>query len=255
MDDATDAEDGDDRSGNGAASAGTDPFGRAIYDFHRDEQDAPLYQRDGPQVREHPIEEFYFGVAGGERVERLADRFEGPLVDLGAGTGRDALFFQERFETVAVEVSERLVRTMDERGVEQPRLGDMFALRDRFPRDRFRGVNAYGTQVGLAGSIAGLRQFLGDLAHVTTPDATAAIDGYDPERGDAGEMLGYRHDPTPGLATRVMSFEYEDERGPILQFRLFGPDRLREACPGTGWRIDDVRYGDGYHYLAVLERR
>jgi hypothetical protein len=39
----------------------TDPFGRAIHDFHRDEQDSPLIQRDGGWAREHPIEAFYFG--------------------------------------------------------------------------------------------------------------------------------------------------------------------------------------------------
>lgn len=236
------------------ATEATDPFGRAIHDFHRGEQDTPLYQRDGPRVREHPIGAFYFGEPGGERLERLAGRFEGPLVDLGAGAGRDALFFQERLETVAIEVSDHLVETMAERGVEDPRRGDMFALRESFDRDRFRAAHAYGTQVGLAGSMGGLRRFLGDLACVTTPDATAAIDCYDPDRGDAADMLGYRSDPTPGLASRVMTFEYGGERGPVLLFRLFAPDRLREACLGTGWRVDDVRYGDGYHYLATLEK-
>jgi len=232
-----------------------DPFGRALYDAHHGEQDAPLYQRDGGRVREHPVEAFYFGAPGGDRVERLADRFEGPLIDLGAGAGRDALFFQERFETVAIEVSDYLVGTMDERGVGDARRGDMFGLREQFPRDRFGAAHAYGTQACLAGSTGGLRRFLADLDYVTTPDATAAIDGYDPGRGDAADMLGYRADPTPGLATRVMSFEYEGERGPILQFRLFAPDRLREACVGTDWRVDRSRYGDGYHYVAVLEKR
>jgi hypothetical protein len=28
-------------------ASGVDPFGRALYDFHRGEQASPLYQRDG----------------------------------------------------------------------------------------------------------------------------------------------------------------------------------------------------------------
>lgn len=39
----------------------SDPFARAIHDFHQDEQDTPLVQRDGGETLEHPIERFYFG--------------------------------------------------------------------------------------------------------------------------------------------------------------------------------------------------
>ncbi|WP_128477963.1 methyltransferase domain-containing protein [Halorussus pelagicus] len=234
-----------------------DPFGRAVRDHHRGERDEPLAQRDGEQTREHPIEQFYFTeFAGeGENGRWLDARLDGPLLDLGAGAGRHALYFQERFETVAVEVSDDLVATMRERGVEDAREGDMFALREQFERDRFRSALAIGTQLGLAGSMDGLRRFLGDLAVVTTPDATAVVDCYDPARIETGELLGYRPDPTPGMAARVMTFEYEGELGETLLFRLFGPDRIREAAVGTGWSVEEVRYGDeGPHYRVALEK-
>ena len=235
----------------------SDPFGRAVRDFHRDEQDAPLVQRDGEESLEHPIERFYFSSfsADGDGGEWLASWVDGPLLDLGAGAGRHALYFQERFETVAIEVSDHLVETMRERGVADVRQGDMFALRESFDRDRFRSALVVGTQVGLAGSMQGLRSFLGDLAYVTTPDATAVVDCYDPDRDEAAELLGYRGDPTPGLAHRVMTFEYEGDVGDVLLFRLFSPDSLRAATVGTGWRVAEVRYGDeGPHYRAALEK-
>jgi hypothetical protein len=236
----------------------TDPFGRAIRDFHHDEQDAPLIQRDGEWARAHPIEAFYFGTFDPEsdRSEFLTSWIDGPLLDMGAGAGRDALHFQERCETVAIEVSDHLVRTMRERGVRDIRRGDMFALRESFGRDRFRSAFAWGTQVGLAGSMQGLEAFLDDLAFVTAPDGTAALDCYDPERLDGEAMLGYRADPTPGLAHRVMHFVYEGEVGPTLLFRLFGPDRLREAAADTDWEIAEIRYdaGDSSHYRAALTK-
>lgn len=55
-----------------------------------------------------------------------------------------------------------------------------------------------------------------------------------------------------------MFFEYESERNPILQLRLFSPDRLREAAVGTGWTVGEVVRGDdgdGYHYRAALKKR
>lgn len=236
----------------------SDAFGRAIRDFQRDEQDERLLQRDGEDSIDHPIEEFYFDDfdAESEYGEWLESWLGGPLLDLGAGAGRDALHFQDRFTVVAIEVSENLVETMRERGVEDARPGDMFRLREQFERDRFRSALAIGTQMCLAGSMQGLRRFLSDLAHVTTADATAVLHSYDPDADGIESTLGFRDDPTPGLAHRVMWFEYGDEVDEVLYFRLFGPDRLREAATATGWDVAAVRrpYGP-ISYRAALEKQ
>ena len=238
----------------------TDAFGRAVRDHHRGERTAPLRQGDGEVTRDHPIEAFYFDAFDPESDAGswLTSRVTGPLVDLGAGAGRHALRFQERFETVAVESSAALVETMRARGVADAREGDMFALRDAFERDRFASAIAIGTQIGLAGSMRGLSAFLGDLAFVTTPDATAVVDCYDPDHREAADRLGYREDPTPGLAHRVMWFAYGGETDPTLHFRLFSPDRLREAALGTGWELEAIDRdgtGAGPHYRAALRKR
>lgn len=235
-----------------------DAFGRAIRDWHRGEQDEPLLQRDGQVVIDHPIEAHYFGAfdAESEYGAWLESWLDGPLLDLGAGAGRDALHFQRSFETVAIEVSDHLVETMGARGVEDARRGDMFQLRDQFEPGRFQSALAIGTQMCLAGSMQGLRTFLADLAYVTSPDATAILHSYDPTADGIEEMLGFRDDPTPGLAHRVQWFEYEDEVDEVLYFRLFSPDRLREAAEATGWEVNEIRRPhDPVSYRAVLEKR
>ncbi|WP_123622423.1 class I SAM-dependent methyltransferase [Halorubrum sp. CSM-61] len=239
----------------------TDAFGRAIRDHHRGDRTRPLRQGDGEETHEHPIEAFYFtdfDPSEDSDREWLASRLRGPLVDLGAGAGRHALYFQEEFETVALEPSPALVETMRDRGVADAREGDMFALRESFERDRFGSALAIGTQIGLAGSVRGLTEFLGDLAFVTARDATAVVDCYDPDHPEAADLLGYREDPTPGLAHRVMWFAYDGETDPTLRFRLFSPDRLREAAIGTGWEIEAIDRegtGEGPHYRAALRKR
>mgnify|MGYP000035348542 CR=1 FL=1 len=235
----------------------SDPFGRAVRDHHRGERREPLLVRDGDQTDEHPIERYYFGEfdTTDEHGQWLESWLDGPLVDLGAGAGKHALYFQEKFETIAIEVSDALVETMKERGVEDAREGDMFALRDQFERDRFQSALTIGTQLCLAGSIDGLREFLADLAHVTAPDATAVVHSYDPIVDATEELLGYRADPTPGLAHRVMTFEYEGESSEILYFRLFSPERLREATVATPWIVADVvRPNWSGSYRAALRK-
>lgn len=236
----------------------TDPFGRALADHYRGERSEPLIQRDGEETLEHPIEEFYFTDFDPSTPPEswMVEHLSGPMVDLGAGVGRHALYFQERFETVPVEVGEALVTVMRDRGVEQATVTDMFALCEHFEPNRFASALAWGTQVGLAASMDGLRTFLSDLAVVTRPDATALVDAYDPETGGVDELLGYRSVPTPGLAHRDFWFECEDATGDALLFQLFSPEKFREATVGTPWTMAEVVHPEnsGAHYLVRLEK-
>lgn len=234
-----------------------DPYGRAIREHYLDERDEPLIDRDGAATRDHPIDEFYFEEVTGEgELQQWTDSWlDGPLLDMGAGVGSQALYWQDRFETVAIERSAPLVETMRDRGVDHAVRADMFALRERFERDRFASVHARGTQVELAGSMQGLRRFLGDLAVITEPNATAVFDCHDPTHESVTDLLGYRDDPTPGLAYRVLHYQYEGDVGETLLFRLFSPDRLREATIGTGWEVAEINRRDSgadYHYVAAL---
>lgn len=234
----------------------SDPFGRALLDHARGERTAPLRQIDGEWERDHPIEQFYFEPRDpeAETTAFLERHLHGPLVDLGAGVGRDVRYFSEQCETVGLERSPHLVTAMEERGVERAVEGDMFALQATFDRDRFASALAVGTQLGLAQSPAGVQSFLADLAYVTRPDATAVVDAYDPTSVDAADLLGYRSEPTPGLAGRVMHFAYEGERGETLLFRLFSPARLRAAVAPTRWRVVDTLAGDSAHYRVALRK-
>ncbi len=228
-----------------------DPFGRAIRDHYLDKRESPLIDRDGGESREHSIEQWYFGKhqEGAWRDTWMA----GPLVDLGAGVGRDALYYQKQFETVAIEVSERLVETMRDRGVNDARLVNMFALSETFDRDRFSSAHAIGTQIGLAGSMSGVREFLVELGYVMTPDATAVLDNYDPAKAIEEEVFAYRDDAAPGLGYRVYHEEYESEIGRTLLFRVFSVDRLREATVGTPWTVIEVSR-NALQWRAVLEK-
>ncbi|PSQ33446.1 SAM-dependent methyltransferase [Halobacteriales archaeon QS_9_70_65] len=233
-----------------------DPFGRAVRDHHRGERTHPLVDRDGGAIREHPIERFYFERPDGPSLEWVESWLAGPLLEVGAGAGRHALYFQERLETVATDVSRHLVAVMDDRGGDDARRADMFSLRAVFDPGRFRSVFARGTQACLADSPAGLRRFLADLTAVTTRDGTVVLDGFDPGHERAPELFGHRPDPEAGVARRCYHQIYEGEVGETLSFRLAGPDRLRATAEETGWQVADVRRGDPRtpHYQAALTR-
>lgn len=234
-----------------------DAFGRALLEHFRDERTDDLRQRDGDEVLIHPIEDYYFGSFEDEPgADWLRSQLDGPLLDIGAGSGRDSLYFQQHYETVALEISNNLRTLLQEREVHTVSQGDMFALPSLFERDRFQSALVLGTQLGMAGSMLGLREFFGDLAHITTADATAVVDGYDPTFEGADGMLGFRADPTPGLAHRVLRYEYDGSIGDTLCFRLVSPDKLRAATTGTGWSVSDInRPHSAYYYQAALAKQ
>lgn len=235
------------------------PFPQAIHDLHFGEQRGPLVARNGEETEEHSLDHYFFEfTADGDRGGWLESWLDGPLLDMGAGAGRHALYFQDQFETVAIEQSDLLVETMRDRGVTDARVADMFGLRDHFERDRFASALAIGTQMSLSRSVQGLRRFLDDLAFVTTPDGTAVVDGFDPEHETTVEKLDYRADPAQGLAYRVLQYEYDGTLGEPWLYRLFTPDRVREAVVGTGWEVAEVNYGDddwAHHYQLALRKR
>jgi len=230
-----------------------DPFAQALYDHRFDELREPLRYRRGEETEAVGIE-FYF-----DQVDLdgswLASWLDGPVLDMGAGAGRHALALQDRFETVAIEQTERLVEVLHDRGVEDARLVDMFELREAFPENRFESAMALGTQACLSRSMRGLEGFLDDLAHVTTADGTAIIDSYDPEHTHTKEKLDYYEDPAEGLAYRVLQMEYDGTLGEPWLYRLFTPDRVREVVAETAWTVADVQYGPEYLYQVALEKQ
>lgn len=228
-----------------------DPFGRAVRDQYRGERSEPLIDRDGPHTRRHDIDCWYFG---DHNPTSWRDQWiDGPFLDIGAGAGRDALYHQDRHETVAIDISQHLVDLMADRGVTDVRQVDMFELRDEFGRDRFRSVQAIGTQVGLAGSMRGVTTWLHDLAAITTPDAVAVLDNYSPTIEAVNDLFAYRPDPTPGLAHRVFHVVYEGDVGRTLLFRLFSVERLQDAATDTPWVLVGVNRR-GARWRAALEK-
>jgi hypothetical protein len=53
----------------------------------------------------------------------------------------------------------------------------------------------------------------------------------------------------------VLHFEYDGDVGETLYFRLFSPDRVREAAVGTGWSVAEVGTDAGYYRLALTKGR
>lgn len=241
-----------------------DPLGRAMLAHHRGDPGRLRY-RDGDAVRDGNVAAYYFSRPDAwepetiAALECVADRE--PVLDVGCGAGKHLLWLADRgSRAVGVDASPGAVRTARERGCKAV-VGDMFSL--PVSANAVGSVLAMGTQLGLGGSFAGIRDLLGEFARVTAPDGCAVVDNYDPTVLDE-EFFGYRPDPRDGIARRQFRLEFVRERdgdrvrvvGDPLEFLLCSPVRFREVAGDTPWRVDDVIRADGgAHYRAVLAKR
>lgn len=235
----------------------TEVFARALADYHRGDKQGPLRYRDGEETVEHDVAG-YFASWSPDSTESFFSDVDGRVLDMGAGAGRHALYCRRHAEVTAIEPSEALVEVLRDRGLANATQADMFSLRDAFDRDAFDAAYSVGTQVGLATCVAGLGAFLDDLAHVTTRDATALFDGYDPSHERTRDLIGFRDDPARGGAFRVVQYEYDDVLGEPWLFRLFTREELRRAVTGTGWTVRAIRSSDGdwrHAYTVELAKR
>ncbi|GAA0222935.1 class I SAM-dependent methyltransferase [Haladaptatus pallidirubidus] len=234
-----------------------DPLGSAILDYQRGGLRGDCKYRDGADSQGGHIHENYFTPSEewSDEWKTRFDSLDNPIVDVGCGSGQHAEFLQASGEVVAIDVSPDAVEAASERGVEDTRVMDMFGL--EVPRDRFRSALVNGTQIGLAQSLAGARDFLSSLARITDENGVAIVDNYDPTKLDPEKLFGHRPDPRRGVAHRTFHVEYvrdgEREVGRNLHFVLFSPDRLRDAAVGTPWCVAKVR-ANGVYYRAVLRK-
>ncbi|HET7323050.1 MAG TPA: class I SAM-dependent methyltransferase, partial [Halococcus sp.] len=157
-----------------------DPLGRAMCDYQCGGLRGECIHRDGTTVWDADIYENYFLPSENwhETTPELLDSLAGPVLNVGCGPGQHALWLQEHGrEVVGIDRSPGAIEAATKRGVNDARVMDMFEL--DFPRDRFRSALVVGTQIGLAGSLAGVAAFCRDLAYVTDEQGVAVIHNYD----------------------------------------------------------------------------
>ncbi|ADE03001.1 class I SAM-dependent methyltransferase [Haloferax volcanii] len=242
-----------------------DALGLAMLDRVRGCLRAPCVYRAGDDARgtagdAHVYENYLVPSERWPAAKReFVDSLRTPVLDVGCGAGQHALAVQARGEVVAFDVSPNAVRAARKRGVETAVVGDMFdppveASRVGSSAGGFETVLANGTQVGLAGSLDRLADLLASFADLTSPSGEVVVDSYDPTRTDPERFFGYRSDPREGVARRTFRVEYGDLHGPMLDFVLVSPARLRAVAAEAGLDVRDVTVPnpDSSYYRARL---
>ena len=215
-----------------------DAWGRALLD-HLDEVDGPqgMLEVEGGEAVPMLAPEWFFRTFDDwdpwDR-ELLPMVEQGPVLDLGAGAGRAALWFQERgFEVTAVEASPGAADVCRRRGVRDVRVEDL----NEPPAGPWGAVLLLCGNLGLGGSWDGNRRLLRRLADRCAPGAVLVGDSVNDE---SGKDLGLR-------------IRYGDLVTPWWRQRNVRSAEVPALVDGTGWAVERQVEAEFDH--AVLLRR
>jgi len=167
--------------------------------------------------------------------EMLSTVETGPVLDLGAGAGRAALYLQGRgLAVAAIESSPGAVEVCRRRGALDVRVGD---LNEPPSDERWGTILLLCGNLGLGGSWVGNRQLLRRLAASAAPGALLIGDSVNFEgRAEIGLRIRYRELVTPWWRQRNVAAH-----------------EIGDLVAGTGWAVDR-RLEDGVDHSVALRR-
>jgi SAM-dependent methyltransferase len=233
--------------------AADDAFGAALLSHLEgapDDRVLILEVDDGRSMPAMPPAAFFLSEEAWSPWEReLLGGVEGPVLDLGCGAGRHALFLQQQgLEVTGIDESPGAVEVCRRRGVRDVRQQD---LRDP-PSDKpWAGVLLMCGNFGLAGGWDETRELLRRLHAVCRPGALLVADSVDPTMNDDPVSVAYRD-------AKRQDGRYEGEVGLRLRFGDIvtpywnllnvAPSDVESLVRDTGWdleshSIDGVAHG------------
>jgi SAM-dependent methyltransferase len=241
--------------------AADDAFGAALVD-HASGGPDPRHELllevdDGYRTPALPAAWFFLDAADWSPEERQVLGYAptgDPVLDLGAGAGRHALWFQSRgHEVTALDASPGAVEVCRARGVADARLGD---LTDP-PGDRpWATVLLMGGNLGLAGGWDETRALLTHLAAICAPGAVVIADTVDPtalsdEHSLAHVARNLDAGRPPGQIR--LRLQYGDRATPWWDQLNVPVADVARLVAGTGWTVASHVVATVDHYVVLRQ--
>jgi SAM-dependent methyltransferase len=225
-----------------------DLLGRAISDFFEGAMHHRLWVHDhhGPKT-EMPVAYYFRTEADMPEMEVLAmDLCSGKTLDIGAGAGSHTLYLQDKgIAVTAMDISAAAVRVMEERGVEDVILGDIFSYDDV----RYDTLLLLMNGIGLVSTIEGLKSFLTHAKRLLQPGGQIIFDSSDVaylfEEGVP------REDPYYGEIE--CRYEYRRQKTEWFRWLYIDQQKLKQVAAEAGWAVEILMEDESNQYLARMQ--
>ena len=212
-----------------------DVLGSAIADYHHKASTSKsklwVHSKYGPR-EEMPVEVYFRPADDLHELEwRALTLCRGRILDIGAGAGSHALFLQQSgMNVTALDISPKAARVIKARGVQKVINNDFFQLK---AYTKYDTLLLLMNGIGLAGTLAGLRQFFQKARTLLRPGGQLIFDSSDiaylyngkPPKGEPyyGEVL--------------YQYEYRRQRSARFHWLFIDKRTLSSIARAEGWNI------------------
>lgn len=230
-----------------------DAMGKAIADFYKGNANgklrvlSPMFEED-----EIPLSTLFRSFRDMPKMEQKALKMaKGKTLDVGAGSGCHSLWLQDNgVDVTAIDISPYSVETMKARGVVNVLEQDFFTLDEEYDT-----ILMLMNGIGIVGTLEKLPDFFKHINNVLAEDGQLLCDSSD---------LCYLYDDKDGIVELMDSDKYygeleytmcyEDICGDSFQWLYIDANTLRNCADANGFKMEIVRRGEHYDYLARITR-
>ena len=228
-------------------------MGKAIADFNKGRRDgklivlSPMFEED-----EIPVTTLFRAFKDMPKMEQKALKMaKGKTLDVGAGSGCHSLWLQDKgIDVTAIDISPYSIETMKERGIVNVREQDFFTLEEKYDT-----ILMLMNGIGIVGTLDKLPDFFKHIDKILADDGQLLCDSSD---------LCYLYDDKDGIAELMDSDKYYGEleytmcydevKGDSFPWLYIDANTLRNYAEANGFKMEIVRRGEHYDYLARITR-
>ena len=224
-----------------------DILGQAINDFYLKRSPSKLWIHNKYGLKEEmPVKIYFRDVKEMPDLELVAlENCTGKVLDIGAGAGSHALVLQKKgIDVTALEVSPKAAEVMTLRGVKSIVEEDIF----KFEEGRFDTLLLLMNGIGLTGTLAGLRMFLGHVKKLLNQDGQLIFDSSDVAYLYEGNLP----DGENYYGEIMYQYEYKKQKTDWFTWLYIDRHKLEQIANEEGWKME-ILFEDEYdQYLAKL---
>lgn len=228
-------------------------MGKAIADFYKGRRDgklivlSPMFEED-----EIPVATLFRAFKDMPKMEQKALKMaKGKTLDVGAGSGCHSLWLQDKgIDVTAIDISPYSIETMRERGVVNVREQDFFTLEEKYDT-----ILMLMNGIGIVGTLDKLHDFFKHIDKILADYGQLLCDSSD---------LCYLYDDKDGIVELMGSDKYygeleytmcyDDVKGDSFPWLYIDANTLRNYAEANGFKMEIVRRGEHYDYLARITR-
>lgn len=224
-----------------------DVFGKALTDFYTKGEANTLWLLNSySEPEEMPVNIFFRNEDEMPELEHYAlSRCYGDVLDVGAGVGSHSLILQELGHKVtAIDISADAVKIMQQRGVKNAVVQDVFTIAEKFDTLLFL-MNG----IGLTGTLQGFAHFLNFAKKLINEGGQLLFDS-----SDIAYLYEDLEKPTNQYFGEVnFCYEYKKQMGDWFNWLYIDQATLVHIAHQNGWHCEIIFEDGEDQYLARLK--